>query len=76
MKMRYRIEDTDGCLLVRHVETDREVGAALEFPVYIHGRVVDYFRVFNNAGECVGFITSDFASFPLEIAATAIAYDE
>jgi hypothetical protein len=76
MKMRYRIEDADVCLLVRHVETDHEVGVAFEYPVYIDGRVVDYFKVFNNAGEEVGFTTSGFHRFPLEIAAQAIAYYE
>jgi hypothetical protein len=78
MKMSYRIEDAepDGWLLVRHVETDREVGTAFEYPVYIDGRVVDYFNVYNNAGEEVGFTTSGFHHFPLEIAAKAIAYYE
>jgi hypothetical protein len=78
MKMSYRIEDAepDGWLLVRHVETDREVGTALEYPVHIDGRVVHAFKTFNNAGEEVGFTTSGFHSFPLEIAARAIAYYE
>jgi len=72
--MRYRVEDEDGCLLVRQLETDRVVGAALEYPVYIHGRVVDYCRVFNKTGESeVGITTSDFHPFPLQIAAQAIA---
>jgi len=74
--MRYRIEDASGYMSVRHVETDREVGTALEQPVYIDGRVVDVFKTFNNAGECVGCTSSDFHSFPLEIAAKAIANHE
>ena len=74
--MRYRIEDANGWLLVRHVETDREVGTALEHPVYIDGKVVDACKTFNNAGEEVAFTTSGFHSFPLQIAAQAVAYHE
>src|SRR3974377_759289 len=78
MKMSYRIEEAepDGWFLVRHVETDREVGTALEYLVDIDGRVVDAFRTFNNAHEEVGFTTSGFHSFPPKSAAPAIAYYE
>jgi hypothetical protein len=74
MKMRYRIEDANGCMLVRHVETDRVVGAALEHPVYIDGRVVDVCNTFNHAGELVAFTSSDFHNCPLQTAAQALAY--
>jgi hypothetical protein len=73
MKMRYRIEDANGCMLVRHVETDRVVGAALEHPVYIDGRVVDVCNTFNHAGEWVAFTSSDFHSCPMQTAAQALA---
>jgi hypothetical protein len=81
MKMRYRLEeDANGYMSVRHVETDREVGTALERPVYIDGKVVNVFETFNNAGECVGYTagytSSYFHSFPFEIAAKAIANHE
>ena len=74
--MRYRIEDVKGYLPVRHVETDREVGRGLEQLVYINGRVVEYFKTFNNAGECVGFTTSQFHPRPMQTAAQAIAWYE
>jgi hypothetical protein len=81
MKMRYRLEeDANGYMSVRHVETDRAVGTALERPVYIDGKVVNVFETFNNAGECVGYTagytSSYFHSFPFEIAAKAIANHE
>ena len=74
--MRYRIEDVKGYLPVRHVETDREVGRGLEQLVYIDGRVVEYFKTFNNAGECVGFTTSQFHRRPMQTAAQALARDQ
>jgi hypothetical protein len=72
MTMRYRIEDEDGCLLVRHIETDRVVGAALEYPVYIDGRVVDVCYTFNSAGEEVAFTSTDFHGCPMQTAAQAL----
>lgn len=74
--MRYRIEDANDYISVRHVETDREVGAALERHVYIDGRAVDVCNTFNNAGEWLAVTSSELHSFPLQTAAIALANHE
>jgi hypothetical protein len=74
--MLYRIEDANDYISVRHVETDREVGAALERRVYIDGSAVDVCNTFNNAGEWLAVATSQLHSFPLQTAAMALADHE
>jgi hypothetical protein len=74
--MRYRIEDANDYISVRHVETDREVGAALERHIYIDGRAVDVCNTFNNAGEWLAVASSELHSFPLQTAAIALANHE
>src|SRR5262249_10295684 len=74
MKMRYRIEDADGCLLVRHVETDRVVGAALERQCYMDGKVFEICETFNNAGQMLATVSSATVRNPLTTPAVALAY--
>lgn len=73
--MRCRIEDADVCLLVRHVETDRVIGVALERRVYFSdGRVVEICETFNNAGEMLATVSTQHHRFPMQTAAQALAY--
>jgi hypothetical protein len=75
--MRYRIEDANSYISVRHVETDREVGAALERRVYFFdGRVVEVCETFNNAGDMLATVSSQHHSFPMQTPAIALANHE
>jgi hypothetical protein len=74
MKMRYRIEDADACLLVRHIETDRVVGAALERRCYMDGKVFEICETFNNAGEMLATVSGATVRNPLTTPAVALAY--
>jgi hypothetical protein len=74
MKMRYRIEDTYGCLLVRHVETDRVVGAAFERLCYMDGKIFDICETFNNTGQMVASASNATVRNPLTTPAVALAY--
>jgi hypothetical protein len=73
MKMRYRIEDTYGCLLVRHVETDCVVGAAFERLCYMDGKIFEICETFNNAGEMLATVSSATVRNPLTTPAVALA---
>jgi hypothetical protein len=73
MKMSYRIEDADGCLLVRHLETDRVVGAAFERLCYMDGKIFEICETFNNAGEMLATVSSATVRNPLTTPAVALA---
>ena len=75
--MRYRIEDANGYISVRHVETDREVGAALEGE-YLHmdGRVFELCHSFDLAGRKLATVSSQTVRSPMRTPAIALAHHE
>jgi hypothetical protein len=74
--MRYRVEHSNEYLPVRQVETDREVGYALDQLMPVDGRVVEVCNIYNHAGEWLAVTSSDFHKAPLQIAAIAVARHE
>jgi hypothetical protein len=75
--MRYRLEDGDCHLLVRHVETDREVGVALEQLFFdLKGGVFDLCSSYNMAGVKLATVSSQTVRSPLRTPAIALAHHE
>src|SRR5947209_5522956 len=75
--MRYRIEDADGYISVRHAETDREVGAALEGKyVDMDGRAFELCHSFDLAGRKLASVSTQTVRFPMRTPAIALAHHE
>ena len=75
--MRYRLEAWNGDMSVRHVETDREVGAALQGNhIDMEGRVFEVCSTFNNAGSKLATVSSQTVPFPMRTPAIALANHE
>jgi hypothetical protein len=76
--MLYRLEQEQNYFLIKHVETDREVGYAFyQHPVRPDGSTFDVCRVYNNAHRELATATSMSCQFPIRCAAiTAATYQE
>ncbi|MBR1153740.1 hypothetical protein [Bradyrhizobium sp. JYMT SZCCT0428] len=78
MTMHYRPEPELDYFLIKHVETDREVGYAFyNQALRADGSSIYVCRIFNNAGQQLAAPTSTTCDFPIRCAAIAIAtYEE
>ncbi|RZN32307.1 hypothetical protein [Bradyrhizobium sp. Leo121] len=77
MKIYYRLEQERDYFLIKHVETDCEVGYAFYGEaVRPDGTSFDVCRIFNNAGQELAAPTSLTCEFPIRCAAQAVAAHE